>query len=322
MSDFFDNPNDDSANSGYTGQGDYPAKPEIVEKKENTLIRTLMSLLTYFVLFYFLFEKNIAYIAAILVVIIIHEMGHLLAMKAFKYSNVKIFILPLIGAFTSGKKQEVSQFQLSLIILAGPIPGIIIACAIFYANMDLHDETLKMLCNSFLIINLFNLLPIYPLDGGRLIETLFFKQNHIIRLVFGIISIMVLTAIFIISRSPIMLIVPILMAIELFNENKNNKIRTYLASENIDYHKEYNELPNKNYWLIRDCVLFAFAKKYNGVQPGNYQYSIVEPLLIKHINAILQINVLYDLGVLKQILILLLYICAFTLPLIFFSLHL
>jgi len=321
MSNFFDNSNEAPINTGYTGQGDYPPKPEVVEKKENILIRSMMSLLTYFVLFYFLFEKNIAYIAAILLVIIIHEMGHLLAMKVFKYSNVKIFILPLIGAFTSGKKQDVSQFQLSLIILAGPIPGIIIACALFYANIDLHNETLKMLCNSFLIINLFNLLPIYPLDGGRLIETLFFKQNHIIRLVFGVISIIVLIAIFIFT-SPIMLIVPIMMGIELFNANKNDKIRSYLSSENIDYHKEYNELPNKNYWLIRDCVLFAFAKKYQGIQPGNYQYSIVEPLIIKHINTILQINVLYDLGIIKQILILLLYICAFALPLLFFSLHL
>lgn len=321
MSDFFDNSNDGSFNQGYSSQGDYPPKPEVVEKKENMLVQSLFSLLTYFVLFYFLFEKNIAYIAAILMVIIIHEMGHLLAMKAFKYSNVKIFFLPLVGAFTSGKKQEVSQFQLSLIILAGPLPGILIAFVLYYININLQNETIKMLCNSFLIINLFNLLPIYPLDGGRLIQTLFFKQNHLIRLIFGIISIMMLTALFIFT-SPFMLIVPVMMGIELFNENKNNKIRTYLTSENIDYHKEYNNLPNKNYWLIRDCLLFAFPKKYGGLQPGVYQYSIVEPLLMKHVNTILQINLIYDLSILKQLFILLLYICAFALPLAFFSLHL
>lgn len=321
MNDFFDSMNEEPNNNNYAGTGAYPPKPEIIEKTENTLVRSLMSLLTYFLLFYFLFEKNIAYIAAILVVIIIHEMGHLLAMKAFKYSNVKIFILPLIGAFTSGKKQEVSQFQLSVIILAGPIPGIIIACVLYYLNINLQSDTLKMLCNSFLIINLFNLLPIFPLDGGRLIETLFFKQNHIVRLVFGIISILILTALFIFT-SPIMLIVPMMMGIELFNENKNDKIRSYLSSENIDYHKDYAELPNKSYWLIRDCILFAFAKKYAGLQPGNYQYSVVEPLLMKHVNTILQINLIYDLGVFKQLFILLLYICAFALPLAFFSLHL
>lgn len=316
------NTNDPEINdqTNFSDNAGYPPKPVIVERNENSFMRSILSLLVYFFLFYFLFERNIAYIAAILMVIIIHEMGHLLAMKIFKYSNVKIFILPLIGAFTSGKKQNVSQLQLSIIILAGPLPGIMIACVLYYLNLGLTNETVNMLANSFLFINLFNLLPIFPLDGGRLLETLFFKQNHIIRLVFGIISIMVLSVLFLITN-PIMLIVPALMGMELFNENKNEKIRNYLAAERINIKKEYPELTDKEYWLIRDCIIFSFAKKYSVVQPGVYNYTVLEPVLMQHVNTILQTNLIYDLSVFKQILVLLLYISSIVLPLIFFSLH-
>jgi stage IV sporulation protein FB len=303
----------------FTPPDEYPSKPEMMEQS-SSWTRSAFSLLLYMVLFYVLFDQNIAYIAAITVVVIIHELGHLLAMKIFNYSNVKIFFIPLIGAFTSGKKQEVSQKQLSIIILAGPLPGLVVACSLYFVNKNLHSDTLKMLANCFLFINLFNLLPIYPLDGGRIIETLFFKQNYYIRLVFGIISIILLAVIFA-TASTLMIVVPIMMGIELFNESKNQKIRNILSSECINYRQEYKALTNKEYWLIRDCILFAYPKKFAGVQPGVYQYSIIEPLMIQQVNTILQINMFNDLNVLKQILFLILYIASFAVPLILFGLH-
>ena len=127
----------------------YPRKPVLVERQQNALMRSLISLFIYALLFYFIFDRNLAYIAAILLVIIVHEMGHFAMMKLFNYSNVKIFIIPLLGAYTSGSKQQVSQGQLSLIILAGPVPGILIGCLLFFYNRDLHNETLTMLSNTF-----------------------------------------------------------------------------------------------------------------------------------------------------------------------------
>jgi len=310
------NEHDSSGNGG----GDFPPKPVMVEQKKNTVTRSLISLLVYALLFYFLFERNLAYIAAILIVIIIHESGHFLFMKLFNYSNVKIFIVPLLGAFTNGKKQKVSQLQLSIIILAGPVPGIIIGSLIYYFNLNLQNDTLKMLANSFLIINLLNCLPFYPLDGGRLIETLFFKQNHVLRLVFGIISIVALSFLF--FYSPIMLIVPVLIGFELYNESKHQKIRDYLTYEKINYHIDYNNLPDKDYWFIRDCLLFSFPKKYPGINPGNYEYSFAESLLVQHTNAVLQINLINDLNIFKRVIVLLLYITVFFLPFIFFKLPL
>lgn len=299
----------------------YPPKPIIAEKKQNALRRSLISLFIYALFFYFLFDQNISYIAAILVVIIIHETGHFLFMKLFNYSNVKIFIVPLLGAFTSGKKQQVSQWQLSLIILAGPVPGIIIGLGLFWLNLDLQNATISMLANSFLIINLLNCLPFYPLDGGRLVETLFFRENHVIRLVFGIISIIALTVLFLVIQSFFMLIIPVLIILELLNENKNQKIREYLRFEKINYHTDYDNLPDKDYWLIRDCLILAFPKKYAGLQPNVHEYSMVEPAIMQHMNNVLMVNLRMDLNMFKRILMILFYLIVFIAPVVFVMMH-
>jgi len=306
------NPEPESAQQS----GSFPPKPLVAERNQNALLRSLISLFIYGLFFYFLFDSNVVYIAAILLVIIIHEMGHFLFMKLFNYSNVKIFIVPLLGAFTSGKKQQVSQWQLSLIILAGPVPGILIGCLLLLLNKDLHNDTVRMLSNTFLVINLLNCLPFYPLDGGRLVETLFFKENFVIRLVFGIISIIALLALFLFFLSPVLLIVPALVGLELYNENKLQKIRDYLKQERINYRVDYNELPDRDYWLIRDCLLFSFPKKYIGITPGKYEYSVAEALIVQNVNKILQVNLKADLSIFKQLLVLLFYVLIFVGPVI------
>jgi stage IV sporulation protein FB len=286
----------------------FPPKPVLVETRQNNLARSLLSLLVYGFLFYILFDRNIAYIAAVLVVLLIHEFGHFAAMKLYNYQNVKLFIVPLLGAFVSGKKHSVSQKQMSIIILAGPVPGIIIGTVLYILNKSYPNETLHMLANVFIFINIFNLLPIYPLDGGRLLENLFIKNNHGIRLVFTILSIVFLIILIALSGNIIMVIIPAIMIFELINEIRNQKIRDYLESERLQYHLEYEDLPDKNYWLIRDCILFSFQKKYGGVQPGKYEYSPIEPMLMQHVIKVLRPMFSNDLSAFQKVLFLLLYV--------------
>jgi stage IV sporulation protein FB len=286
----------------------FPPKPELAEKQSNNLSRSLTSLLIYAVLFYVIFDRNIAYIAAVLLALLIHEFGHFFAMKLYNYQNIKLFIIPLLGAFVSGKKHEVSQKQMSIIILAGPIPGIIIGTILYMINRQYNNDTLRMLSNVFLFINVFNLLPVFPLDGGRLLENLFIRNNHGIRMVFTILSIIFLTLLITYSGNLIMVIIPAVMIFELLNERKNQKIRDYLDQEKINYYIEYNNLPDKNYWLIRDCILFSFQKKYNGVPPGLYQYSVIESVLMNHVMSVLKPDFRHDLGMGGKLLFLFLYL--------------
>lgn len=293
----------------------YPPKPVLVEKQDHAIRRSLIGLLVYALLFYFIFEQNLAYVAAILLVIIIHEMGHFLFMRLFAYKNVKIFIVPLLGAFTSGRKQQVSQWQLCLVILGGPVPGILIGSLLYWLNLSWQNEAVQMLANTFLILNLLNSLPVYPLDGGRLVETLFFRENHLIRLVFGIISIVVLLVLCLVLMNPFLIIIPIMIGLELYNETKHQKIREYLRQENISYFSEYEDLPDRTYWTIRDAILFSFPKKYRGLQPGKMEYSAFEPLLVQHVGAVLQINLKADLNLFSRLMVFFLYLASLIGPL-------
>ncbi|MFO0321092.1 MAG: site-2 protease family protein [Bacteroidota bacterium] len=297
-------------------------KPILEENKKNWLRKSLISLIIYAVLFYFIFERNLSYISALLVVLLIHELGHFFAMKIFNYNQVKLFFIPLLGAYVSGKKTIVSQRQISIVILSGPLPGIIIGFSLFMTTFFIPNDQLMMLANIFLFLNLFNLLPFIPLDGGRLLEVLFLKQNHIIRIIFTIISILVIIIFSIWSKNIFFLIIPLSMIFELLTEIKNEKIRDYLSAENIHFKLNYNDLPDKDYWIMRDCILLSFGKRYQGVQAGIHEYSIMEGAIVNHISSILKTPFIKDIKWLEKLAILLTYLFfMIAIPIIYFSLH-
>lgn len=283
-------------------------KPILEQDKRNWVRKSLISLGIYAFFFYIIFDHDLIYIAAVLLVLMIHEFGHFFAMKAFNYSNVKLFVLPMLGAYVTGKKSIISQRQMSVVILAGPIPGIIIGFCLLMSAFYYPNERIEMLGNIFFILNLFNLLPFVPLDGGRLLETLFINHNHTIRVVFTIISIMALAVLAILTKSLLFLIIPISMVFDLIMEIKNQKIRDYLSQENINYTTDYADLPDTDYWTIRDCILLSFSKRYALAEPGVQKYSVMEGGIIQHVTAVLKTPFIKDVKTLEKIAITLTYI--------------
>lgn len=283
-------------------------KPELIQDKKNWVRKSLISLFIYAFLFYTVFDQDIIYIAAVLVVLMIHELGHFFAMKAYHYSDVKLFVLPLLGAYVSGTKSKISQRQMCVVILAGPLPGIIIGFCLLMSTIYYPNQRLEMLGNIFFVLNLFNLLPFVPLDGGRLLETLFLNQNHTIRMVFTILSIIAITLLAILSQSMILLIIPAFMIFDLIMKIKNHKIREYLDQEKINYRIDYADLPHSHYWTIRDCILLSFNKRYGGLQAGVHKYSILEGGLMQHVISVLETPFMKDIGTFGKIAMVFLYV--------------
>ena len=123
-------------------------------------------------------------VAIILGVLFFHELGHYLAMRVFKYRNVRMFFLPGFGAAVSGRHFNVAGWKKAVVSLLGPVPGIwagaaLGGCAIFAGN-DLLAEIALMLIG----LNVFNLLPIVPLDGGWLWNSMLFSRAPWLELVF------------------------------------------------------------------------------------------------------------------------------------------
>ena len=105
----------------------YPQKPELAEPKaKGNLALTIFSIVLFVMTFLFIFTDEVTFIFHLLIVLLIHEMGHFTLMKLFKYKNVRMLFIPLMGAFVQGSKEEYSQKQSLLVIGAGPFPGVII----------------------------------------------------------------------------------------------------------------------------------------------------------------------------------------------------
>lgn len=66
------------------------------------------------------------FIAALVIVLVVHELGHYAAMRAFGYRDTKMFFIPFLGAAVSGRHDDASGTQRAVVALAGPLPGIVL----------------------------------------------------------------------------------------------------------------------------------------------------------------------------------------------------
>lgn len=105
------------------------------------------------------------------VLLFIHEMGHYLTAKHLKLDvSVPIFI-PFMGAFVSMKesKDVITEAKTSI---GGPILGSIGALFCFLLYFVLHQNVWLAIAYTGFVLNLFNLIPIHPLDGGRTVSAI------------------------------------------------------------------------------------------------------------------------------------------------------
>src|SRR4051812_4730695 len=98
-------------------------------------------------------------------VIMVHELGHALGMLLFGYTDVRIFFIPLFGAAASGKKRGAAKWKQAIVLLMGPLPGLIAGTVLLLTGAS---DLLRTVAVQLVAINAFNLLPLAPLDGGQL----------------------------------------------------------------------------------------------------------------------------------------------------------
>ena len=134
-------------------------------------------------------------IMIIIVVILVHEAGHFLGMKLFGYRNVQMFFIPFFGAAVSGESRDVSTSKKALVTLMGPIPGIFIGIVLGIVCTINDSPIYYKFALMFIFLNAFNLLPFFPLDGGRLLQEVLFSRNRYFELVFRILAALMLMAI-------------------------------------------------------------------------------------------------------------------------------
>jgi Zn-dependent protease len=109
--------------------------------------------------------------------IFVHETGHLLAMKVRGLRTSGIWFLPFLGAVAVARQPFRSHGETYFVAIAGPIFGLLSLVPLFAASFLLsrnYADAAAWLgyASAAAFINLFNLLPIGVLDGGRIVKSL------------------------------------------------------------------------------------------------------------------------------------------------------
>jgi Zn-dependent protease len=102
-------------------------------------------------------------------VLAIHEIGHALVMHRLGYRVFGVAFVPLLGGLTLGLKPNASRRDRMATALAGPAPGIALAVVLLVIGAD-RTHLGAHLIAVLLWINLLNLLPVRPFDGGVVVE--------------------------------------------------------------------------------------------------------------------------------------------------------
>ena len=133
-------------------------------------------------LFLFLLTSQFEMYVVLLVFAIIHELGHLIAGLILKFKPEEIKLTPVglrIQFQVSDEEYKIKNtktltIKKAMIALAGPLTNLIIATmAILIAEFNLNFQNLyiyELIVYSNLLIAMFNLIPIYPMDGGRVVK--------------------------------------------------------------------------------------------------------------------------------------------------------
>jgi len=157
---------------------------------------------------------------AILGMIYFHELGHIAAAKHYGCASNGIFMLPFIGgiATISGR---LSRHESAIVALWGPVHGLIFSAALAGTGLLLPMFAPLLLKAALYcaFINLFNLLPIGPLDGGQVLKALAFSWHEKIGKVTMILGIVISVWLAIHFGSAVMFAIAFLSFVDYKNES-------------------------------------------------------------------------------------------------------
>jgi Zn-dependent protease len=108
------------------------------------------------------------YAVGFVLLIFIHEMGHYVAARQRGLAVGVPTFIPFVGAWIEMKEMPHDVETEAYVGFAGPLVGTVGALACYWLARQTGSEMLLALAYAGCMLNLFNLIPISPLDGGRI----------------------------------------------------------------------------------------------------------------------------------------------------------
>ena len=104
----------------------------------------------------------------LVLLLFVHEMGHVIEAKRQGLPVSAPLFIPMAGALITMKRMPHDAWQEAKLAIAGPMLGSAGALVLYLAGVAADSRPLKALAFLGFFLNLFNLLPVVPLDGGRI----------------------------------------------------------------------------------------------------------------------------------------------------------
>jgi Zn-dependent protease len=156
------------------------------------------------------------------VLIFIHELGHVLELRRQGVPASAPLFIPFLGAVIGMKQLPDDAWKEARVALAGPILGSVGAVAFLVAAEAADSDLLMALAFVGFFLNLFNLIPIVPLDGGRAVAAL--------HPAVWLLGLLLMVGLAVVSPNPILIIIVVIGALELWRRWRER-------GENVEYYR-------------------------------------------------------------------------------------
>ncbi|HKZ74542.1 MAG TPA: site-2 protease family protein [Steroidobacteraceae bacterium] len=192
------------------------------------------------------------YAVGFVLLILVHELGHYVAARRIGLNAGLPTFIPFVGAWIELKDQPMSVSQEAYVAFAGPFIGTVGATVLLWLAGQYESRLMLAVAYAGFIINLFNLVPIAPFDGGRIVAILSPKV--------WLLGAPILLGIFLLIPSPMFLLILVLLAPTMWHALKSAWRGT--APEGIP---RYYEVPREQrvryaaYYLLLIAYLCVMA---------------------------------------------------------------
>ena len=189
--------------------------------KKNPNLTSLITFILFFVAIGWLLSYQWLLAFIVCVSLAVHEYSHVMAMKMKGIPVKAVIFIPLLGAVAIGGGKRVwTKKEECFIAAAGPVMGYLSALPVWLLFVMTSNPIFAKAVLYIVVINLFNMLPLSPLDGGRIVKSILMstslKNRMIGFVIWGVLAVGAVLVLFQIKVSLFILLVIIFFAYQEF----------------------------------------------------------------------------------------------------------